>query len=215
MQEQVKRFLKTDLTEAEFYSLDEENIIAIKNYLLQLKEIDSKFQLAIQKQVQSIKEKCSWVKTVYFDGLINENNFYSITSIHLYSEDSVDLIVQYNETNDKYEEITRDIPKIYFISKKVKEHQLRKNELNLIQQELREIEVIGRNIYKKTLKPISSISKNFNIWYSPRAGLSIYNEFDLIANYSNSDKKQKEKEYFKDADSKEQLLSKIMINPKH
>ena len=62
MQEQVKRFLKTDLTEAEFYSLDEENIIAIKNYLLQLKEIDSKFQLAIQKQVQSIKEKCSPLK---------------------------------------------------------------------------------------------------------------------------------------------------------
>ena len=57
MQEQVKNFLSSNLTETEYYSLPKENLITLKEYLLQLKEKDNEFDRAIEKHAKSIKQK--------------------------------------------------------------------------------------------------------------------------------------------------------------
>lgn len=213
MKEQVKNFLNTNLTETEYYSLPKENLITLKEYLLQLKDKDNNFQTAIQEQFQSIKKKCVWLSAISFGGLIHESRNYEITTIYLYSKDGIDLIANYNHSSDRYEDLTKNVPKVYLLSGKVRKHLSRQKDIDLIQEELREIENIGRNIYRDVLRPISSISNNFRISYTPHFGLSIYNEYDLIANYLNCSKKSKEKEYLKEEDSKEKLLRRILVKP--
>ena len=213
MKEQVKIFLNTTLTETEYYSLPKENLITLKEYLLQLKDKDNTFQTAIQEQFQSIKKKCVWLNAISFDGLINESGNYVITAIYLHSKDGIDLIANYNHLSDKYEDLTKNVPKVYLLSGKVRKHLSRQKDIDLIQEELREIENVGRNIYIDVLRPISSISNNFEIYYTPHVGLSIYNEDDLIADYLNCSKKSKEKEYLKEEDSKEKLLRRILVKP--
>jgi len=213
MTEQVKKFLSTNLTEAEYYSLSKENLITLKEYLLQLKDKDNDFQTSIQEQFQSIRKKCSWLSAISFGGLIHESGNYEITAIYLYSKDEIDLIVNYNHLNDKYEDLTKKVPKVYLLNRKVKKHLVRQSDIDLIQEELREIENVGRNIYIDVLRPIYSVSKNFQIYYTPHFGLSIYNECDLIANYLNCSKKCKEKEFLKDEDTKEKLLKRILVKP--
>lgn len=211
MNEQVKKFLNATLTEAEYYSLPKENLITLKEYLLQLKDKDNDFQTAIQEQFQSIKKKCSWLSAISFGGLIHESGNYEITAIYLYSKDGIDLIANRNHSSDRYEDLTKNVPKVYLLSRKVRKHLSRQKDINLIQEELREIENVGRNIYIDVLRPISSISNNFQIYYTPHFGLSIYNEYDLIANYLNCSKKNKEKEYLTEEDSKEKLLRRILV----
>mgnify|MGYP004466156597 FL=1 len=213
MKEQVKNFLNTTLTETEYYSLPKENLITLKEYLLQLKDKDNIFKTAIQEQFQSIKKKCVWLNAISFGGLINESGNYVITAIYLYSKDGIDLIANYNHLSDRYEDLTKNVPKVYLLSGKVRKHLSRQKDIDLIQEELREIENVGRNIYIDVLRPISSISNNFQIYYTPDVGLSIYNEDDLIADYLNCSKKSKEKEYLKEEDSKEKLLRRILVKP--
>ena len=213
MKEQVKNFLNTTLTETEYYSLPKENLITLKEYLLQLKDKDNIFQTAIQEQFQSIKKKCVWLNAISFGGLINESGNYVITAIYLYSKDGIDLIANYNHLSDRYEDLTKNVPKVYLLSGKVRKHLSRQKDIDLIQEELREIENVGRNVYIDVLRPISSISNNFQIYYTPHVGLSIYNEDDLIADYLNCSKKSKEKEYLKEKDSKEKLLRRILVKP--
>ena len=213
MKEQVKKFLNTTLTETEYYSLPKENLITLKEYLLQLKDKDNIFQTAIQEQFQSIKKKCVWLNAISFGGLINESGNYVITAIYLYSKDGIDLIANYNHLSDRYEDLTKNVPKVYLLSGKVRKHLSRQKDIDLIQEELREIENVGRNVYIDVLRPISSISNNFQIYYTPHVGLSIYSEDNLIADYLNCSKKSKEKEYLKEEDSKEKLLRRILIKP--
>lgn len=213
MEEQVKRFLNSSLTEAEYFSLPKENLITLKEYLLKLKNKDSDFQSAIQQQFQSIKQKCSWISEISFGGLIHESGNYEITSIYLNSEDGINLIATHNASNNKYEDLSRNVPKVYLLSGKVRKHLERQKDIDLIQEELQEIENIGRNMYIDVLKTISSISENFKIYYAPHFGLSIYNNYDLIAEYSNCSKKRKEKEFLKDEDTKQKLLKRILIKP--
>lgn len=213
MKEQVKNFLNTTLTETEYYSLPKENLITLKEYLLQLKDKDNIFQTAIQEQFQSIKKKCVWLNAISFGGLINESGNYVITAIYLYSKDGIDLIANYNHLSDRYEDLTKNVPKVYLLSGKVRKHLSRQKDIDLIQEELREIENVGRNVYIDVLRPISSISNNFQIYYTPHVGLSIYNEDNLIADYLNCSKKSKEKEYLKEEDSKEKLLRRILVKP--
>ena len=183
----------------------------MEEYLLKLKEKDNDFQLTIENELQSIKKKCNWLTTIDFGGLINSFGDYTLTAIYLHSKDGIDLIVRYNNINSKYEDLTSNVPKIYLLSEKVKKHLLRQKDIDYIQEELSEIEKIGRNIYKDVLAPIASISKNFEIYYTPNIGLSIYSDYDLIANYLNHPRNFKEKEFLKDEKSKEKLLKRILI----
>ena len=183
MQEQVKKFLNSDLTEKEYYSVEEDNAVTLKEYLVQLHDIDNEFQSAIKEQFNLIAQKCNWLKSIYFDGLMLDNDAYNMISIYLDSKDGIDIIAKYNSSTEKYEELVKNTPKIYLLSKKFKKKISRMEDLELIQNELREIENIGRNLYKD----------------------------DLIANYEVTDKKAKDDVYFKDADSKEKLANRILV----
>lgn len=111
------------------------------------------------------------------------------------------MIANYNNSNGRYEDLTKNVPKVYLLSGKVRKHLTRQKDIDFIQEELLEIENVGRNIYIDVLRPISSISGNFKIYYTPHFGLRIYNDYDLIANYLNCSKKRKEKEFLKDEGS--------------
>lgn len=103
MKEEIKFFLNCDLDEANYYSLLRENLVTLREYLLQLKGKDNDFKFAIQEQFQSIKKKCNW-----------------LTAIYLYSKDGIDLIASYNNINNRYEDLTKNVSKIYLLSGKLK-----------------------------------------------------------------------------------------------
>lgn len=56
------------------------------------------------------------------------------------------MIANYNHSSDRYEDLTKSVPKVYLLSKKIRKHLSRQKDIDLIQEELREIENIGRNI---------------------------------------------------------------------
>ncbi len=213
MKEQIIKFLNTELTEADYFSLSKDGLITLKDYLTNLDAKDREFTIAIRKQFDSIKEKCSWLSSITFGGLVHENGTYELTAIYLYSEDGIDLVAVANRDTEKYEDLTKNIPKLYLLSGKVRKHLARQKDIDLIQDELCEIENVGREMYKDVLRPLSSASDNFTIHYSPHFGLSVYNDFDLIASYLSRAEKHKEKEYIKDEESKTKLLKRIMISP--
>ena len=218
MEEQIKLFLNSDLDEADYFSLSKENLLTLRELLLQFKKIDNEFTSAIQEQFQSIKEKCNWLSTISFSGYIHKNGFYGTTSIYLNSEDGIDLTVQYNDITHIYEGLIKEdkIPKVCLISRKLRKHLLRQKDISFIQEELYEIDRIGRDIYKSVLVPINSVSKNFCMCYVPHKGLHVTNNdkynYYLIATYYECLKGHKERELLKDEKSKEKLLTRILVN---
>ena len=56
-----------------------------------------------------------------------------------------------------YEELVKNIPRLYLLSGKIRKQLLRQKDLKFIQEELKEIDDIGKNLYRLTLTPISSI----------------------------------------------------------
>ena len=128
MQEQVKKFLNSDLTEKEYYSVEEDNAVTLKEYLVQLHDIDNEFQSAIKEQFNLIAQKCNWLKSIYFDGLMLDNDAYNMISIYLDSKDGIDIIAKYNSSTEKYEELVKNTPKIYLLSKKFNKKEKNRNE---------------------------------------------------------------------------------------
>lgn len=213
MEEQIKLFLNSDLDEADYFSLSKENLLTLRELLLQFKEIDNEFTSAIQEQFQSIKEKCNWLSSISFGGLVHENGTYEMTAIYLYSEDGIDIIASYNNKNNRYEGLAKNVPKIYLLSGRIRKHLSRQNEIEYIQDELLKVEEVGRDIYRDILVPVYSVSSNFRIHYTPHFGLSVYNKYDLIANYYDCSKGHKEKEILEDEEVKEKLLTRILVKP--
>ena len=213
MEKQIKLFLNSDLDEADYFSLSKESLLTLKGYFLWLKEKDSEFSSAIQEQFQSINAKCNWLSSISFGGLVHENGTYEMTAIYLYSEDGIDVIASYNNKNNRYEGLVKNVPKVYLLSGRVRKHLLRQNEIDLIQDELLKIEKVGRDIYRDILVPVYSVSNNFRIHYTPHFGLSVYNKYDLIANYYDSSKGHKEKEFLENEKIKEKLLTRILVKP--
>ena len=215
MNEEIKLFLNCDLNEADYFSLSKDNLLTLKDYLLQFKDKDNDFTSSIQSQFESIKEKCSWVTSISFGGYIHKDGIYGITSIYLNSEDGIDLVAEYNKKTNRYEGLIKEdkVPQIYLISRKIRKLLLRQKDINIIQDELREIERIGRDIYIDVLFPINSASENFQICYVPHTGLYVYDHHVLIAKYLMCKPKHVEKEFLRDNVKKEKLLRKILINP--
>ena len=209
MKEQVKDFLNNNLTEAEYYSLPKENLLTLKEYILQLREKDNEFENYIEPYFDSIKKECPWVKEIGFDGVQDSDGKYLISTIYLYATDEINLIVKFNPKSFRYEDIACKIPYIYLLSKKTRTRIKRQKELDLIQNELYQIELVARKIYNGVLSS-KSISNNFKIEHSPNFATYVLNENDIICRYGYDEKKHYDRELLADK-QKEQLLTKVLV----
>lgn len=213
MEKKIYSFLNSDLNEVEFYNLPKEELLTLKEYLLFLNEKDEMFKKNIQKPFNSIKEKCAWIKKISFDGLQSKTTgkIYP-SSVYLYGMDKINLIITFNDLSGQYEDLAKDVPLIYHISKNVRTRIKRQDEVKFIQSELGEIDTIGKEIYENLLYT-PSISGNFDIYYSPYVGLYLYNNYILMAKYLNNPRNYLEKEILK-SDDKKRILTKIQIKYK-
>ena len=170
----VRDFLKGDVTENEFFGLPKENLISVKEYLEFLKERDNEFQRLIKEQADSIKENCDWVDRVGFDASqIEETGKYMLSWINLFARDDINLIVSNGNDRSIYTDLAK-IPSVYLINKKARIHSDRQQDLIPIQNELHEIEEIGREFYDGKLYAKKSISGSFVVQDLPELGVELY-----------------------------------------
>ena len=215
MEQIAHDFLNSGKTEAEFFNLPKENLIDLKEYLLQMKAKDKEFMVLINEPFISMKEKCPWIGDVAFKFLQNELPEKSSSSVWLFPINGERLIAMRDRENGYYGDITihSSSPLHLLLSKNTRIHIKRKEELASIQKELRVIDEIGRSYYDGLLYPQKSISGYFAVSYIPNMGMSIWasNYIDLIATFLSKEIKIYNKPYFSE-EEKDKVLTKIQIN---
>lgn len=202
-------FLNSSMNEAEFFHLPISDAITLGDHLESMKTFDEAFLWTCQDALRSMKKKCDWIQSVSFDGT---GEFFQ-TGVRIFTIDNDEIIATLNVKNGKYEAPIKEVPKMYLISKKVRNSIQRTEELSLIQKELLDIDIIGREIYVGMLYPSKSISDNFTINYISNVGMDVRHNSELIASFYNSNKKNTEKSYFNDT-NKPKVLNKILLNQK-
>ena len=211
MEENICDFLSSELTEAEYFNLSKEDLVNLREFLLKLEEKDEKFLKLIKEPVDSMKGKCNWVSDVAFHALQKEpKGEYILSSIWLLPTDVHNVIARFDEKRERYVELAERIPFVYRASKNVRTLIKRQEELDLIQDELHEIDQVGKNYYDGLLCRKESISKNFSVIYFPNVGMSIWSNGDLLANYYRRQIKEYDKPYLNE-ENKDKVLSKIQI----
>lgn len=206
-------FLNSTMNESEFFHVPGFDTITLGDHLESMKTFDEAFLWACQDALKSMKKKCDWVQNVSFNGT---GEFFQ-TGVRIFTIDNDEIIATLNVKNGKYEAPVKEVPKMYLISKKVRNSIQRIEELSLIQKELLDIDIIGREIYVGMLYPSESISGNFTITYTSNVGMDVIHKkdenYELIASFYNSNKKNTEKAYLND-NSKPKLLNKILLKQK-
>lgn len=214
MKESTIMFLRSGLKEEDFYHLKMKNLITLKEFLEEYKSLDEEYQKFITKEVESIKNKCNWIEDVGFYSLQNDRNgMYINTGVRLFAKDDINLIANYNKITNKYEESNTQIPKLYLISKRIRTFLQRKEELSYIQNELCDIDEIGRAFYDGLLSANFSISGNFEMHYTPSVGMDVFSEDELLASYTDRRLKEYDKCYLSE-EPKAKILSLIQLENK-
>lgn len=69
--DELLEFLHSDLNEVEFFNCDKASLISLRDYLLEQKERNKKYEQMINEPLNSIKYKNKWVKNVVprYDGI--------------------------------------------------------------------------------------------------------------------------------------------------
>ncbi|MBR2997444.1 MAG: hypothetical protein IKF37_00010 [Bacilli bacterium] len=211
MRESTKLFLENDRVESDFYSTTKENLVSLREYLEALKIMDKKFMYLASEEISIIKSELDWFDSISFFGMENqEDSGYFLTSLHIYTKDKDEYIVSRNKETSLYEDLAKDIPKIYLLNPRIRKHIERMKDLKRIQPELREIENVGRYIYNDCLDTKNSISGAFEINYAPRLGMLVTSEHETIATLYERKTKHKDKTYL-DEKSQSKLLDIIQM----
>lgn len=213
MDQELKDFIKSDLDESEFYEIPRGDSMTLGEYLEKMKELDFQFQQMSQFEIFSIKRKCNWVDEVWFCGsesIITKR--YSFKGINLYANDGREIYSHLLEKNGEYGVDLNGIPKIFLLNKGVRTDLKRLQDFYKIQDELKEIESIGSEVYKGNLPGTKfSLSSDFHCKYTPGWGLYLGYLYDDVASYMNPDRKDFHKPILKDNKDKSKLLRKVLI----
>ena len=211
MRQIIRDFLDSDKTESDFFDLQKENLISLREYLLELQAKDKEFMDLVDEPVSSMKEKCQWIKDIAFNLFqkVSDGEIFSST-VWLFPDKGSNLIVKSDRKTGEYKELAERIPKIYLISGRIREHIRRQGELKHIQEELHEIDQTGRTFYDGLLYPKKSISGHFDVHYFPNVGTNLFNDGDSIANYYVRPMKIYEKPYLND-ENKSKVLTRIQL----
>lgn len=216
MKDIIRDFLNGELTESEFFGLPKEDLINLKEYLELLKERDAKYQSLIKEQFGSIKKKCDWIEKVGFSSLqLEATGQYQNSWLNLFATDGIDLSVSLANGAGEYVDLAK-IPSLYLLGRSSRIRSNRQKELSIIQDELHEMDEVGRNLYDGVLYPKRSISGSFTAHYSPELGIDLFcnsDEYsnDLIARYYERPRKYYDRPALTDEAKKEKLLTRIQI----
>lgn len=208
----IKDFFKSDLDEAEFFGVSREGSITLEEYRERMQDIDYRFQQMAQFEVFSIRIKCPWVRDVWFEGLQNpKTKEFFLTCIHFFAEDGRKLYTKFDKKTESYNP-NLNVPKIYLLNKGVRLDLEREKDFSKIQEELKEIERIGQEVYNDKLHDKISVSENFKAVYRPDGGLYVSTEpnSDHVTAYLKPNVKNYDKTMIKDKD-KNKMLKKILL----
>ena len=183
MKKSIKEFINSGLVESDFYHLEEKDLIALKEYLLELKSKDEEFKKLISAPATSVKEKCDWVDEIGFDSLQFSNGEYISSMVRLFGKEYGDMLAELDPQTGTYRDFFQNPPIIYLAFKSVRKRLERQKDLPLIQDELLEIDETGRQVYNGILNCKKSVSGNFDIVYTPQIGLTVWNDDALLAAY--------------------------------
>ena len=167
----IKEFLDSDLTESEFFDLPKEDLMSLKDYLEVCRKQDAKFRGLIEKPFSSIQDKCDWIQKIGFGSLQNDDTVYLMSWLNLFAADGIDLSVSLK--NGEYKDLAQ-IPTLYLLNKKSRIRLDRQKDLYFIQDELHEIDEVGRDVFSGFSLSKRSISKSFNADYMPELGLDLF-----------------------------------------
>ena len=211
MKQITRYFLNSDMNEADFYNLPKDNLITLREYLLDMLNKDNEFLNLIGEPLSSMKEKCPWINDIGYDMLQLAVTGSTIDStIWLFPTDGHNMIVSKNKNSSIYDDLAKVIPSIYLLDKNVKKRIKRQNELLFIQDELHEIDKIGRNFYDELLYDKTSISGDFDISYVPNIGMYVYTDNEFLAACLVRNMKSYQKPYLKDK-QKDKVLARIQL----
>lgn len=207
----IKDFIDSDLDESEFFGVSKDNSITLEEYHEIMDDHDYRFQKMAQFEVESIKEKCPWVKEVWFQSMqYKKTGEFFLSNIHLFTIDNEEISVHRdNKTNVYSNEV--EFPFFCLFNKAVKLYLERSQELYKIQRELKEIESIGKEIYNNKLHDKLSVSDNFKAIYRPDGGLYLFtaNHSELVTAFLKPSVKNYDKPITKENDAR--ALKKILL----
>ena len=212
MKKNIYNFLDSEQDEAEYFSLSKEELINLKEFLNILKTKEETFINSIKSEEDSIKEKCDWVDHILFTGVQfkgKENLFFS--TIRLLGQNTY-LEAYYNEQSDKYITYPRFLPKCICFNKYLKDRKEQIGSLKNIQEELSNIDIIGKDVFDGYLSNRSASGK-FEIEFLPFEGVALNSKFKTLAFFGD----RKPKYIFEeglDDETKEKALNKILIRQK-
>ena len=211
MKKNIRDFLNSDMIESDFYNLPKEDLICLRDYLLQFKAKDVEFMNLIKEPLSLMKEKCSWIDDVAFSALqIESTGKYFNSSVWLFPTKGNNLIVSTDKENDVFKDITEKIYGIYLLNNNIRMQVKRQKELKMIQEELHEIDKIGRTYYDGLLYSQKSVSGYFDVSYTPNIGMHVWSDDELLAEYLVRKMKVYDRPYLKEED-KDKVLSRIQI----
>lgn len=207
----IKEFFKSDKDEAEFFGVSRDNSITLEEYQARMKDLDYQFQNMAKFEIFSIKRKCAWVDEVWFSGKQNYKGKYLIKEIGIFAKDGSEIYTHLNKEKGEYGCNLEGLPLIFLLHKGIRTDLKRLQEFYKIQEELKEIESIGKDVYNGKLYDKKSVSDNFKATYRPDAGLYLFDSnLDNVTAYLKENRKNYDKPLVKDKD-KGKLLRKVLI----
>lgn len=214
MEKVIKDFIKSDSTESEFFGLSKDNLIDLKEYLINLSILDEEFEKQTKSQRDSIKKKLDWVINLYFQSLKDkEDEQRKNKMMELVSKDGVDVYTVFNPSTNTFDKYYHDLYVYRHDKEKCRLINSRQEDLLLIQTELKESCEIGEEVYKDVTKIKDSISGKFEVWATPFNGIFIVSDDTIIADFDKGRTKKKSRTYLNDK-SKEKILTMVQLeNP--
>lgn len=214
MEKRIQDFLESDLTESEFFNLSSDDLITLKDYLLEMRAKDEEFKELIKEPLNSMKDKCGWINSIGYFVLNKEGTGeYILSSIPLFTVDGRTIIVDRLIDSGEYKSLSERIPKVYLLNSGVRTDFNRQKELIYIQDELREIDLTGRSFYGDSLRIEQSVSGNFKVSYRPNLTMSLWGQDEVLATYPVRKMKEYEKPYL-DEEGKKKILTRVQLRKK-
>ena len=206
----IKEFLSSDLDESEFFEVSKKDSISLDEYRQKMIDLDRKFQKMARFEVESIKRKCGWVDAIWFESLQDKKTGeFFLPTLHVFSKDGKD-ISSFEEIDGSFD-FSAKFPKLFLINPNIRRNIERRKNIQKCQSELKEIDLIGKEVYEGKLYDRKSVSDNFKAVYRPDSGLYLFNSnSDNITAYLKENRKNYDKPLAKDKD-KDKLLRKILI----
>ena len=205
----IKEFLDSDLTESEFFNLPKEDLMSLKDYLEVCQKQAVKFRGLIEKPFSSIQDKCDWIQRIGFGSLQNDDAVYLMSWLNLFAADGIDLSVSLE--NGEYKDLAQ-IP----TNKESRILLDRQEDLYFIQDELHEIDEVGRDVFSGFSLTKRSISKSFTADYISGLGLDLFtcnDEYglDFILRSYERHGNYYDKEIITNQAEKEKVLNRVQI----